>query len=755
MRTRSLLALALAGLLSGACSTDPADALPQTDGGTGALVMRIEATRTPEDSGSAAYDPMDHLKVRIYNADGGLIRKYDSREELPSRLELLAGRYSVRVEAGESEKSGTRGFASFEKRLYRGEKEFSVRAGATEQVEVLCRNVNSAVEVKFAPSLAANLDEGFGVWVAAAERFDESAAAAGEVPALHYTTDACGYFDLTEEETSLVWHFSGQHPERGAVVKTGTLSGILQPGRYTLEFAWSDDLPGFIECFVLKVDTSTDNRDDTIVFSPDPTIESDGFDMDGIQDYESGERRIRITTVKPMETALLTVDGTEEYDLLAAAGDPALRALRAEAPAGLGVLQESETALTVTLAEPFFAVLAGGDHTLAFSVSDTAGGSAARSARFRLQGLEPVAAGDCDLWQGSVTLRFRQFASSTLPVKLALRTEGGTWQEQDAARDAEGRCTAVFAPRWTEAVDPQRPAEESRKLYRPAEGTGIFAGRTYECRAQAGGNIYTATFTAPAAPAAQAIPDGDMENASLSCFTLNNQRTDFWGSGNNKTMGIDISSLCTQQSYGGSQCAALASTYAGMAGINMLAAGNLFSGTFVKESTTKGVVSFGKRLEWTARPTAIRFRCHASIGPVDCTKHKLDGADPIPSGAMDKGRVFAAIVDWDTPRQVSSGTSAPTGVWDPATWDPANHSDQTQGAIIGYASWWIEASTDESETDATGMTTVTLPFYFYDTETRPTKSYTVVISASANAYGDFMNGCRNNRIYIDDFEWVY
>ncbi len=755
MRTLPLLALALTGLLSGACSKDLADALPPTGGGTGALVMQSATSRAPGDAGSAAYDPLAHLTVRIYNADGGLIRKYDSREEIPDRLELLAGTYRVAVEAGESEKSATRGFASFEKRLYRGEQEFSVRAGATKQVEVLCRNVNSAVEVKFAPSLTANLEEGFGAWVAAAERFDESAATAGEIPALHYTTDACGYFDLTEEETTLVWHFSGQHPERGAIVKSGTIPGILQPGRYTLEFAWSDDLPGFIECFVLKVDTSTDNRDDTIVFSPDPTIESDGFDMNEIQDYESGERRIRITTVKPMKTAFLTVDGAAEYDLLAAAGDPALHAVRAELPAGLDVFRESETALTVTLDEPFFAALSSGDHTLAFSVSDTAGGAVTKSACFRRQGLEPVTAADCDLWQGSVILRFRQFASSTLPVKLALRTAGGAWQEQNAVRDAEGCCTAVFTPRWTEAVDPQRPAEESRKLYRPAEGTGIFAGRTYEYRAETGGETYTATFTAPAAPAAQAIPDGDMENASLSCFTLNNQRTDFWGSGNNKTMGIDITSLCTQQSYGGSQCAALASTYAGLAGINMLAAGNLFSGTFVKESTTKGVVSFGKRLEWTARPTAIRFRCHATIGPVDCTRHQIDGADPIPAGEMDKGRVFAAIVDWDTPRQVSSGTSAPTGVWDPATWDPANHPDQTQGAVIGYASWWIEASTAESETDGTGMATVTLPFYFYDTETRPTKNYTVVISASANAYGDFMNGCRNNCIYIDDFEWVY
>lgn len=742
MCTLRLHILLLCALLAGACSKERADIpTPGASGDTGALILKIAATRS-EGEPVTGYDPMQHLTVRVYNAEGGLIRKYTSREELPGRLELLAGTYRIAVEAGESGKTATQGFASFEKRLYRGEKEFTVQAGTTEHVEVVCKNVDTAVEVQFDASVAEALGEEFASWVAAAGTFDLTAVEAGDVPALRFTKSATGYFDLLEEQTTLVWQFSGVHPERGAVVKTGKISDIRQPGKYRLEFAWSDDLPGFIDCFVLKVDTSTENEDDTIIFSPDPTIEGDDFDITKVQKYESGLRNVRITTMKPLKEARLTIDGTATYDLLTATVE------------GMEITRESETVLVVTFSDTFFGTLSAGDHTFSFSTNDTAGGAITVPAIFRLQGLLPVGEADCDLWHNTLTLRAVTFDPTT-EVLFTLRASDGTTQTLVGKAEADDYRVATFAPEWVEATDPKRPAGQLPQIYRPAEGKGIFAGHNYEYSAQIGNRTFGATFTAPAAPTAQAIPDADMENPALSCFTINNQTTDFWGSGNNKTLNIDITSLCTQQPYGGSQCALLASDYAGMMGINMLAAGNLFSGTFVKESTSKGVVGFGKRLEWTARPKALRFRYHATIGTVDCTKHTLNGSDPIPSGQMDKARVFAAIVDWTAPRAVASGTAAPTGTWDPQTWDPEHNADQTQGPIIGYASLWIEASTSDEEVDETGMVTAEIPFYYYDTETRPSKAYTVVISASSNAYGDYMNGCQTNRLYIDDFEWVY
>ena len=48
-----------------------------------------------------------------------------------------------------------------------------------------------------------------------------------------------------------------------------------------------------------------------------------------------------------------------------------------------------------------------------------------------------------------------------------------------------------------------------------------------------------------------------------------------------------------------------------------------------------------------------------------------------------------------------------------------------------------------------------LEIFYYDKQTKPSKPCKIVISCSANMYGDYMNGCSTNRLYIDDFQWVY
>ena len=54
------------------------------------------------------------------------------------------------------------------------------------------------------------------------------------------------------------------------------------------------------------------------------------------------------------------------------------------------------------------------------------------------------------------------------------------------------------------------------------------------------------------------------------------------------------------------------------------------------------------------------------------------------------------------------------------------------------------------------MVEAEIPLLYYDTEaSAPQGSYTIVISCSTSKYGDFMNGCTSNVLYVDDFQWVY
>lgn len=342
-----------------------------------------------------------------------------------------------------------------------------------------------------------------------------------------------------------------------------------------------------------------------------------------------------------------------------------------------------------------------------------------------------VALREADLWQntGTVTalISAEEYASG---AALEYRIKGDTeWQPmQESGYDA-GILTATIAPEWKTETHPN-----GLTVYKLVPKKGLFAGHTYEFRLLVGGSEQGAPLEYTA-PAGNTIPNGDMEDASMSCWTQNNKTAEFWGSGNNTfTKG-----LCTQAPFAGGMRAKLQATSA----VGVLASGNLFTGLFQKDLITRGVVSFGQTYAWKARPRALKVQYFAEhIGPVDIDKKF--GA-PIGMGDQDRARIMVAIVDWNTRREVGSGTEPPTG-----TWDPQEAASTEQGKIIAYGSLFI----DESST-GDRMIDTELELHFYDREAKPSGLYQLVISCSTSAYGDFMTGCKSNVLYIDNFEWAY
>lgn len=342
-----------------------------------------------------------------------------------------------------------------------------------------------------------------------------------------------------------------------------------------------------------------------------------------------------------------------------------------------------------------------------------------------------VALREADLWQntGTVTalISADEYASG---AALEYRIKGDSeWQPmQESGYDA-GILTATIAPEWKTETNPN-----GLTVYKLVPKKGLFAGHTYEFRLLVGGSEQGAPLEYTA-PAGNTIPNGDMEDASMSCWTQNNKTAEFWGSGNNTfTKG-----LCTQASFAGGTRAKLQATSA----VGVLASGNLFTGLFQKDLITRGVVSFGQTYAWKARPRALKVQYFAEhIGPVDIDKKF--GA-PIGMGDQDRARIMVAIVDWNARREVGSGTEPPTG-----TWDPQEAASTEQGKIIAYGSLFI----DESST-GDRMIDTELELHFYDREAKPSGLYQLVISCSTSAYGDFMTGCKSNVLYIDNFEWAY
>ena len=271
------------------------------------------------------------------------------------------------------------------------------------------------------------------------------------------------------------------------------------------------------------------------------------------------------------------------------------------------------------------------------------------------------------------------------------------------------------------------------------DGTGISAGNTYDYKATINGAEHTGQFTTQAG---NAMTDGSLETwRSDKQFPGSGTKYTFWGSGYNSF----AKDLCTRDDTMpgrvGSYCAKLTATYNTLAKVP--APGNLFTGDFgISLVPMGGNVSFGKNFTYNARPKAIKFKYHATIGLVDYNLHE----GKIPVGEMDKARVFVCIVDWSAQQKVFAGTKAPTG-----TWDPETQTEAANGPIIGYASKFIEETTPGDE-----MIEITMPInYYQNTAVAPQGKFNIAVSCATSAYGDFMDACTTNVMYIDDFEWVY
>ncbi|MCM1300882.1 MAG: DUF4493 domain-containing protein [Alistipes senegalensis] len=721
-------------LLPVACDKEDSDAVRYGFGEGGIVMSVAPSTRAIND----AELTLANCTVDIYQRtaedasdEPTWIRHY-APGKCPETVKLLAGDYSVSVEWGERPAD-----AAPDKCFYKGSADFTVTAGATQPVVVVCKPQCAVVAVGFDASIADKELSDVRVEVS----LPTSAAAK---KSLLFTSSDTGYFTMPEAGAELAWSFHAVHPEKGDVDKTGTVKNVVNGKKYALNFRYSDDLPGYIG-LELEIDNKTDNYNDLLVFSPAPVVEGSIFDA--VQDFADTEMALAMKTVgeATVREAKIYQVGAAAATRAAADSDLLLWHWQCPASAGAEPTVTDKTNVTATLSDdwksldvtlnPAFFTFPVGETKLRFEIIDSKDALAEKTAVIRVNEgiLSEVDA--CDLWANSVTLRA---VSTKGAPTFKLRLQGtDTWKTVAGVSAGGNQYTAAFTSDdsdWTASDN----AQAGVPVYRPRKEHSVYANNTYEIAAEINGHEYRTTFR-PVCN--QPIPNGDMADASCSCFSTSNENTVFWGSGNNSF----ASALCVRDTKSGLYCAHLKSVMAGALGINMLASGNLFSGTFVRPSTT-GTVSFGQDYDWKARPTALHLKYHATIGTVNQQKHKkTDGSHPANIGEQDEAILYVAIVDWAGRHEVKSGTSAPSGMWLP---DEA--VSQPEGPVIGYGIFIIDKSTEGSE-----LVDYEIPIYYYDKVTKPSGNYKIVISSATNIYGDYMCGCDSNELWLTDFSWVY
>ena len=707
----------MAVVLSACTKTEGIDNLPGEAGGNLQLNFTIDEKMV---SGTKAdtYDPLTSSTLRIYQveSDGAegtterLIRKYKPATD--TSLYLVSGTYKVTVEAGDGSE------ATFTNRTYYGEETFELAAHETKTVNVDCKIKNVAVKVVFDPTLQSKFDISKIAYVSASDVFSKADAENDLVPTLTYETDTTGYFLLPEGVSNLSWGFYGESSDAD-VNKNNSKTGTIQLPQggylYTLTFKYSKTPDGFLTVTVNVREWET-VHDDSYLFSPDPSISGDGFNIKSITGYYADPISFAITSINPLASLKFTDNKDTEYTVLD--GGNVVDGITAQ---GISYTKADEYNGKLTLDGTFFGKLESGINPLNFIITDTDGGEGKVTAQIAIAGASGISSPD--LWFGTGNLDAIVTNPSASDIQIKYRSKGkydtewSEWISKPAVKGADG---------FTYSVAPSDLAADHTYEFQLTEnGTEVGAVKT------------VATETGIQLPNA-GFEDWNKNGAAWYPYSAGG--TAFWGSGNpgssslgekfNTTTGISD----PRPGSSGTTAAQLQTQKPSVMGIGRLAAGNIFIGEFGAVSGMGGTVRMGRAFTFNAKPKALRV----------WYKYNL--------GEGDKGRIFACLVNMTNG---STYHTVNTNEPEATTFDPKDeflYTDKTntgtlEGHIIGYGDYLIESSQSEWKELIIPIT--------YREQYSGEKPNVLLVTATASYRGDYFEGSTDSKLVIDDFEFIY
>lgn len=200
----------------------------------------------------------------------------------------------------------------------------------------------------------------------------------------------------------------------------------------------------------------------------------------------------------------------------------------------------------------------------------------------------------------------------------------------------------------------------------------------------------------------------------------------FWDTGNKGATTIsDSNSIPTDDTCNGSGKAGILNT---KSIFGILAAGNIFTGSFLDTDGSNGILSFGR--PFTSFPTKLRFNYKYTSNTID---NVGDDTFQYLKGRPDSCHIYIALTDWDEPLEIRT--------------KPANRQlfDKNDSKVIAYGEY-IQGSTTSSYQQKDIILN-----YKYNNRT---PKYIVVV-ASASKYGDYFTGGVGSKLWLDNLELIY
>ena len=304
-----------------------------------------------------------------------------------------------------------------------------------------------------------------------------------------------------------------------------------------------------------------------------------------------------------------------------------------------------------------------------------------------------------------------------------------------------------------------------------ADVTGLTPATEYQYKLVIGGQDVgdPLTFTTEDAPK---LPNGSFEYVSLVSGESYYKFYDpdcgveegsymFWGSGNGEgsegvngsaSMGFVITEVEKSDDVpDGKQCVVGVNNAASFGTINMLTAGNIFTGQFNSlVGTEGGKVNFGRK--WTSRPSALKLYFKYSTGLINILNNENLG---VTKSDYDRAQIKVAIGTW--PYKTYGGTKeSPVQVntTDESTFvdfytDPYTIAN---GDVVVYNDGYVINKGEKEIKSTAEWVECTIPLVYRDVVSYPSH---IIISCSTSQFGDYFTGCSTAKLWIDAVELIY
>lgn len=725
MKKRYLYIVASAlGIISIACNEEPF-----SEGGEGRITLKATVnsemavvTRTDNS------DLQESLMVWISN-DKGLVRRYNSYDEIPSKINLVSGGYVAEAWAGDSVP------ASFTHTWYKGSKSFEVTKNSDVTVEINCKIANVGVSVNYDENISNVLENPIMV----------VGHKGGNLTFANEDAGKRGYFMMPSYDKNLTYTLTGIQIDGSHFEYTGTIENAKPATEYVLNVKCnekSDEVGGAIFTIIIDEKEIIVNNSIDIVVAP--KIQGYDFDVNGTivaEEGKVGRRSIYISSATKLKSVEVKSELFKGFSFLNGEIDFDLLLMTEEFRSDLegeGIFfkenydeEKDQTLLQLNFEKSFTEKISKGDYELAIKATDINGKSAESLTKVIISDATVITSpiDNEDISYTSVILR------GVINNNEVIETAGFLYREVN-----------VSEWNYIEGTLGGESSANNSDYY--AKLTGLKSGTEYEYKSVTNYGMPDAfespvveTFTTNAH---QQLPNAGFEEWSYYTnsskkqvlFPGTNYSSTFWDSGNHgtATVGATITQYSTDYVHEGKYSACLKSQNF----LIQFAAGNIFAGQFIRVSGTNGVTGFGR--PFTDTPVKVRLWVKYTPGNKN---HRGSKAGKL-TGGHDEGQIYIALADdhkendneayW--PIIVNTGTA-----------QFFDKDGRNKDHIIAYGEKIFTEATVGDE-----LVPIEIELEYYQKDVIPSN---IIFVASSSRYGDYFEGYDDSVMYLDDIELIY